>query len=780
MPLTGFTNVERTFLQEEFLWDDKTNIPYIVVDNFPLLGFLTAFRFLEWISENPEGVISLPTGKTPEYFILWTAYLLKNWDTPKGKKLREKHGLGKIKKPKLNRLRFVQIDEFYPIASNRHNSFCHYVKHFYIKGFGLDPDRTLLIDCDRIPLPENMHYSQVFPNSRIDLSLRYREPSTNQELLRQKAIFAIDNWCSGYESRIREMGGIGFFLGGIGPDGHIAFNTRGSDHYSATRLTETNFETQAVAAADLGGIEISRNRLVITMGLGTVCYNPEATAIIFAAGEAKAPMVRDAIENSPSNHFPATALHILKNARFYLTSGAASLLQKSIEHYYDHGEWTREKTDRAITDLCVRLDKYAHHLTPHDLKADNYCRRIPGEGLSTVRSVIDSTIRKINRGMQGEREQVYLHTGPHHDDIMLGMLPHIHRLLRNESNRASFAILTSGFTAVTNSFIIRVLEDTRKFLDEGLIQMTGYRDFFNAGYKLKRDKDVYHYLIKVASGEPAELRRGLSHRIVRALVELYGVKNIRALGKQIDGILATLRNSYDGEKNPEKIQQLKGRIREFEEELVWAYFGIQTKNVHHLRLGFYTGEIFTEQPSRERDVEPVLELIREIDPTVISLAYDPEGSGPDTHYKVLQVIAEAIRLRGKEKDLSDLRIWGYRNVWYQFHPAEADVIVPVSLNAMSVLDQAFSNSYLTQVDASFPSYRYDGKFSDLTKRIWVDQLKTIQLVLGKNFFYEHESPRIRATHGLLFFKEMNVDEFLHHARKLEESMEGFMKVDRGD
>ena len=78
MPLTGFTNVERTFLQEEFLWDDKTNIPYIVVDNFPLLGFLTAFRFLEWISENPEGVISLPTGKTPEYFILWTAYLLKN------------------------------------------------------------------------------------------------------------------------------------------------------------------------------------------------------------------------------------------------------------------------------------------------------------------------------------------------------------------------------------------------------------------------------------------------------------------------------------------------------------------------------------------------------------------------------------------------------------------------------------------------------------------------------------------------------------------------------
>ena len=53
--------------------------------------------------------------------------------------------------------------------------------------------------------------------------------------------------------KIRDLGGIGFFLGGIGPDGHIAFNTRGSDHYTTTRLTSTNFETQAQAAGDLGG-----------------------------------------------------------------------------------------------------------------------------------------------------------------------------------------------------------------------------------------------------------------------------------------------------------------------------------------------------------------------------------------------------------------------------------------------------------------------------------------------------------------------------------------------
>ena len=91
---------------------------------------------------------------------------------------------------------------------------------------------------------------------------------------------------------------------------------------------------------------------------------------------------------------------------------------------------------------------------------------------------------------------------------------------------------------------------------------------------------------------------------------------------------------------------------------------------------------------------------------------------------------------------------------------------------MGVMDNAFTNSYLSQVDASFPSYAHDGKFSDLAIRIWVEQLKTIQLLVGKNYYYQNESPRIRSTHGLLFFKEMNLEEFLGHARELEKSMEG--------
>ena len=771
-PMKFKSSVESAFYKISGSPEITTNVPYIVVENFPLMGLMTALRFLEWAKENPEGVISLPTGKTPEYFIKWTSYLLENWDSKKVKELRSKYGIGDLGRPSLHGLQFVQIDEFYPISSRQHNSFYNYVKKYYIGGFGLNPDNALLINSDEIPLAGGNHFTEVFPDNQVDLSLRYREPKSHFEKLQQESLFAIDDWCTRYESDIREKGGIGFFLGGIGPDGHIAFNTRGSDHHSTTRLTETNFETQAVAASDLGGIEISRNRLVITIGLETITYDPNAVAIIFAAGEAKAPMVRSALEEAPSNLYPASVLSKLDNARFYLTTGAAVSLQASVDAFYQEGEWTQDKTDRAVIDLCTKLAKYGHHLTMSDLKEDRYCRMIPDLSEKTVPSVIESTIEKFKKGRDPETNQVYYHTGPHHDDIMLGINPHIHRLMRDHTNTNYFSVLTSGFTAVTNKFVIDALEDTKHFLDVGLIQMTAYPDFFESGYKYKRDKDVNHYLIKVASGEDYELRRGLAHRIVRDIVGLYQVKSKEQLRDEINNILMILKKSYDGEMNLPDIQKLKGMIREFEEELVWAYFGIETKNVHHLRLGFYTGDIFTEQPSKERDVQPILEELRAIKPTVVSLAFDPEGSGPDTHYKVLQVIAEALKMWSKEEDLSNLRVWGYRNVWYRFHPAEANRIVPVSLNAMGVMDNAFTNSYLSQVEASFPSYQHDGKFSELTTRIWVEQLGTISLLLGKNYFYQHESPRVRTTHGLLFFKEMSLEEFLGHARELEKSMEG--------
>ncbi len=772
MKTPQFSNIEKFFFERSDVKMITTRLPYLLVNNFPELGLLTALRFIEWVAGNPKGVVSLPTGKTPEYFIKWTKYLLDNWEKQEVKDILSTHGAKNLVKPETKNLRFVQMDEFYPIDPSQHNSFCNYVTEFYIRNFNLSKDNCLLINSAEIPLPEGKPFREIFPGHKIDLTLRNREANGDREIIQQKAIYMVDNWCREYEEKIRAMGGIGFFLGGIGPDGHIAFNVRGSDHYSTTRLTATNYETQAAAASDLGGIEVSRNRLVITIGLGTITWNPDAVAIIFAAGEAKAKMVRDVLENDPDVLYPGTALHQLKNARFYLTKGAASTLTDSMERYYQEGEWTFEKTFRAITDLCKRIERYAMKLSMEELKSDSYCRLIPNLNENTPEEVRLETIRRIEQGMVKEENEVYLHTGPHHDDIMLGILPHVSQQLRQPSNQFYFSVLTSGFTSVTNDLIKEVLENILNLMDKDEIKMLHYPDFFRDGYRYKFDKDVNHFLNKVAERDEYGKRRGLAHRMVRNMVSLYELKSTEELTTKVRELINMISGFYDGEKNPPDIQKLKGMIREFEEELVWAHFGVKAGSCRHNRLGFYKGDIFTEEPEIHRDVDPVYEMLSEIKPTVLSLAFDPEGSGPDTHYKVLQAIAEALRRYARENDVSGLRIRGYRNVWYRFHPADANLFIPVSLNAMATLENSFRNCYISQVNASFPSYELDGPFSLLTEKIWVEQMNDIQLLLGKNFFYEHPHPKVRATHGFVFIREMSVDEFLGHARMLAESMEG--------
>ena len=772
--MKNFSSVEKHFFSNQALQAQTTNIPYIILESFPKLGLITSLRFLEWVSENPYGVISLPTGKTPEYFIKWTHHLLNNWDEKEVKELRIKNGLSIDQKPDLKNLKFIQIDEFFPMNPKQHNSFYNYVSEFYIKGFGIKHDNALLINCDKIRLAGKKSYSSIFPDNKVDLTLRFRDAVNDIEKIQQESIMLIDQWCNEYENKIRSLGGIGFFLGGIGPDGHIAFNVRGTDHNSTTRLTDTNFETQAAAATDLGGIEISRNRSVITIGLQTITYNPEATCIIIAAGDAKSIVVKNSLERSPDVKYPATVLNSLKNTCFYITKGASKALSDKENQYWESEIWDKSKEQKALLSLAKKINVFGKKLTLENLKNDQYCKKIPNLSENKIEQIINDIDKKIKIGSKQMKNQIFYHTGPHHDDIMLGIMPYIIQLIREPSNSHHFANLTSGFTSVSNNFVINILSDLLSFFNAGNIQMTEYNDFFESGYKKKLDKDVFHYLDAIANNDINEQKRGMSHRVVRTLVDIYDLSDKDNLLHCIKSVLNELKQYYDGEKNSKEIQKLKGSIREYEEELVWANFGVRVQDVHHLRLGFYQGEIFTENPKKDRDVLPVFDQLKKINPTVISLALDPEGSGPDTHYKVLQTIAEAIRMWKKTKDISHVKIWGYRNVWCRFDISQADIIVPVSLNSMSILRSTFNNCYLSQKDASFPSYDFDGPFCDLSQKIWVQQHRELQLLLGRDYWYQNENPHLRAVHGVVYVKEMNIDEFLDHARKLEDQTEGLV------
>jgi len=53
----------------------------------------------------------------------------------------------------------------------------------------------------------------------------------------------LEKECADYEKRIKEAGGIELFLGGMGPDGHIAFNEPGSSLKSRTRIKTLTYYT---------------------------------------------------------------------------------------------------------------------------------------------------------------------------------------------------------------------------------------------------------------------------------------------------------------------------------------------------------------------------------------------------------------------------------------------------------------------------------------------------------------------------------------------------------
>lgn len=755
-----FSKVEQNFLMESKISEMTTLVPYIITDSVPKLSVMTALRFLEWVSENPEGVISLSSDKSLKNFIHYTHHFLDNWDEKETKAILERYGLDGIKKPDLSGLQFVQMDEFYPISPKQHNSFFNYVNKNYIEGFGLDPKKALFINSDDIKLYQGKSYKEVFPNYTIDLNLRYRQANNEQEHIQQQSIFLIDDWCSRYDDKIKDKGDIGFLLTTLGSDGRIAFNIKGTSLHSNVSLRQTNFATQADAAASLGGIEVAKNRMVITVGLETITRNPNTVAIVMAAGESNAITIKNALESEMSTQYPATALQRLENSRFYLTKGAASRLEDCINHYFFKEEWNFEKTERAIIGLCKKINKYAHKLTLEDLQNDPRCRMIPNLSLDTVQEVIKSTEEKLQRGSTTQTNKVIYNSGPHHDDIMLGIMPLTNRQLRPASNDVHFAVMTSGYNSVTNNFLLESLKMVLRFIEKDEIQMIHYPDFFDEGYKHKYDKDIYHYLDNVAIDNQYQMDRGFCHRLLRCSVAIWQFKNIDELKSKYNEIINVLENSYDGEPNTPDLQQLKGSIREFEEELVWAYNGVQVDHVHHLHLGFYQDKGITKGVNVERDVMPIVNQFREINPNIISVTLDPEGSGPDTHYKVLQATAAAVAQWSKEKDLSDLRIYGYRNVWFKFHPAEANMYIPVSLNALAVMDKSFAASYLSQVKAEFPNPSHDGPFSDISKKTWIKQLQDIQLILGKDYFYENHRPLIRSTHGLIFIKDMSVDEFI--------------------
>lgn len=114
--------------------------------------------------------------------------------------------------------------------------------------------------------------------------------------------------CAAYEKSIADVGGIDLFLGGVGVDGHLAFNEPGSSLSSRTRVKSLTSDTIQVNSRFFGGDISLVPTTALTVGVGTVTDAREVLVLI--TGRNKMHALRHAVEEGISQMWTISALQL--------------------------------------------------------------------------------------------------------------------------------------------------------------------------------------------------------------------------------------------------------------------------------------------------------------------------------------------------------------------------------------------------------------------------------------------------------------------------------------
>ena len=140
--------------------------------------------------------------------------------------------------------------------------------------------------------------------------------------------------CHDYEEKIKTLGGIELFLGGIGPDGHIAFNEPGSSLVSRTRVKTLCYDTIEANSRFFDNDMSKVPTHALTVGVGTVMDAREVVLII--TGFSKARAVREVIEGGVNHIWTVSMLQMHEHSVIACDDPATMELQvKTVKYFKD-------------------------------------------------------------------------------------------------------------------------------------------------------------------------------------------------------------------------------------------------------------------------------------------------------------------------------------------------------------------------------------------------------------------------------------------------------------
>ena len=138
--------------------------------------------------------------------------------------------------------------------------------------------------------------------------------------------------CANYEKMIAEAGGIDLFIGGIGPDGHIAFNEPGSSPSGRTRIKTLTTDTRVANSRFFGGNPDNVPATALTVGPGTVMAAKEV--LILCNGHNKARALQAAIEGPVTQMWTISVLQMHQHGIIVCDEAACESITHGTYKYF--------------------------------------------------------------------------------------------------------------------------------------------------------------------------------------------------------------------------------------------------------------------------------------------------------------------------------------------------------------------------------------------------------------------------------------------------------------
>lgn len=156
-------------------------------------------------------------------------------------------------------------------------------------------------------------------------------PAENVNILNGNAP-DLEEECRQYEERIVNYGGIELFLGGIGPDGHVAFNEPGSSLASRTRIKTLNHDTIEANKRFFDDDITQVPATALTVGVGTVMDSKEVILVITGYNKARA--LQQVVENGVNHMWTVSMLQLHRHAILACDDNATMELKVQTVKYF--------------------------------------------------------------------------------------------------------------------------------------------------------------------------------------------------------------------------------------------------------------------------------------------------------------------------------------------------------------------------------------------------------------------------------------------------------------